>query len=142
MASHWRGWNERSKSAKPATFEFSESCNAGSKLRNAIRAALATMSLASGDKAVLLRHLGALTDGLEWLHKLRPLCDPLSTASLHTVAEGALLDAETRRASLDHITRPNILLFVQGCLPWVPREESQHSLAALAELIWRLPPPM
>lgn len=134
----WRGWNELSKCAKPAMFEFSDDCNGGSELRNAIRAALATMPLASGDKAVLLRHLGALTDGSQWLHKLRPLCDSLSATSIYTVAEGALLDAETRLASLDHILRPNILLFVQACLPWIPQEESQHSLAALADLIWRL----
>eukprot|EP01043_Picozoa_sp_COSAG02_P017069 COSAG02_NODE_766_length_17389_cov_29.287045_1_plen_1976_part_00 len=132
----WRGWKDFAKSANAASFELTSS--AGSNVRNAIRAALATMPMASGDKAVLLRHLGALSDGSQWLNKLRPLCDPRSLQVLHTTDEGTMLDMEARLAALDHMTRPNLLLFVQGCLPWIPREESQHSLSALAELIWRL----
>ena len=133
----WRGWSKLGQSADPAGFELTGS--SGAQLRDAIRAAMATLPMASGDKAVLLRQLGALKEGSQWIHKLRPLCDLSSVDPVpYSAAEGAVLDTEARLASLDHISRPNILLFVQGCLPWVPQEESQHSLAALAELIWRL----
>lgn len=133
----WRGWARLEDSADPGAFEFGNSNDV--KLRDAIRAAMATLPMGSGDKAVLLRHLGALTADSQWSLKLRPLRDPVSVAGpVYSVAEGGVLDAEACLASFDHITSPNILLFVQGCLPWVPREESQHSLSALADLIWRL----
>jgi hypothetical protein len=129
----WRGWGAMESSANPAAFELRE--GVGPELRDSIRAAMATLPMATGDKAVLLRHLGALSDGSQWLHKLRSLPKVSETDE---PGVRAALDAETSLAAIDHISRPSMLLHVQACLPWVPKEESQHSVHALSELIWRL----
>eukprot|EP01052_Picozoa_sp_SAG31_P002951 SAG31_NODE_108_length_24741_cov_6.933041_3_plen_2073_part_00 len=137
----WRGWS-RIQAPKADITRF-ELCNDSSSnvvmLRNTIRATLCTMPLASGDQAVLLRYLAALKPGSLWSKRLQPLPTlennrpPVRTAKVE-----ATLDKETRLAATDHHSRPSMLLFVQACMPFPPREPTQHSLNALSELIHRL----
>ena len=141
----WRGW-KRLLAAPAAVVAFEgdgarHHASATSAICDALRAGLCVLPMLVAEQQVLRRHLGALLlggvdggDG-EWARKLRPLPEAGNRVEL---TAGAALDNEAALASVDHNTRPSVLLWVQASMPMPPREESQHSLPALAELVHRL----
>eukprot|EP00667_Euglena_gracilis_P000117 EG_transcript_117 len=132
----WRGWRwSGMDSAAPSDLEFAEA--AAPVVRDGLRVALLALPTGKADSVLLSRYLGALTEPA-WANRLRRLPPIPPTATPEAATAFAALDKELDRAAYDHAVLPNMLLYVQACMPFPPRDVSQHSLRALADLIWRL----
>lgn len=81
---------------------------------------------------VILRYL---CNPQGWLPNLTPL--PIPPPASFDAVKG-LRNEELRLAALDHNIKPVMLLFIQAAMPFYPRHPDQHSLRALADLLWRI----